>query len=52
MSNVGWLVVTSDETVTGEGTVQFTAASNPLATARTGLIAIGNQLFTVTQAGR
>jgi hypothetical protein len=51
MSNVGWLVVTSDPSTTGEGTVQFTAASNPLPTARTGLIAIGNQLFTVTQAG-
>ena len=52
MSNVGWLVVTSDESVTGEGVVQFTAANNPLTTARTGLIAIGNQLFTVTQAAK
>lgn len=51
-SNVGWLVVTSDPTMIGEGTVQFTAAANPVAAIRTGLIAIGNQLFTVTQSAR
>jgi hypothetical protein len=51
-SNVGWLTVMSDPTTTGEGTVQFTAAANPATTARTGLIAIGNQLFTVTQAAK
>ena len=51
VSNVGWLVVMSDPSTTGEGMVQFTAADNP-GTARTGLIAIGNQLFTVTQAAK
>jgi len=51
-SNVGWLVVMSDPSTTGEGTVQFTAAANPATVARTGLIAIGNQLFTVTQAAK
>jgi hypothetical protein len=51
-SNVGWLVVMSDPSSTGEGTVQFVANANPVTTTRTGLIAIGNQLFTVTQAGK
>lgn len=51
-SNVGWLVVMSDPTVTGEGTVEFTANANPTTVTRMGLIAIGNQLFTVTQAAR
>jgi len=48
-SNVGWLTVMSDPSTTGEGTVQFTVAANPLSMPRTGFIAIGNQLFTVTQ---
>jgi hypothetical protein len=50
-NNTDWLTVTAGATGTGPGTVQFNAVPNTSGAPRTGTIAIGNQTFTVTQAG-
>jgi hypothetical protein len=46
-----WLTITGPASGSGSGTVQFAVAANATGAARTGLITIGNQTFTVTQAG-
>lgn len=45
-----WVAVTSGNTGTGEGTVTWRVAANSDAKLRTGAIAIGNQLFNITQS--
>ena len=47
-SGASWITITSPANVTGEGTVQFTVASNA-GPARTGIITAGGQTFTVNQ---
>jgi hypothetical protein len=49
-SNAPWLIITSGETGTGNGTVGFSAAVNT-GVVRTGTLTIAGQTFTVTQAG-
>ncbi len=49
-SNVSWITVTNGNPGSGSGAVNFTVQSNNLPDAqRIGIIAIGNQTFTVTQ---
>jgi hypothetical protein len=50
-SNVSWLTVTSGGSGIGDGTVHFTAAANPGGIARTGVITVGAQNFTVSESG-
>jgi Putative binding domain, N-terminal/Viral BACON domain len=45
-----WLTITSGASGSGNGSVNFTAAANPDAQARTGTLTIGGQTFTVSQA--
>jgi hypothetical protein len=47
-SQVGWITVTSGTSGSGNGTVGMTIAANPGA-ARTGVVAIAGQTYTVTQ---
>ncbi len=49
-NNTSWLTVTSGATGSGNGSVAFSASSNPNTSARTGTLTIGGQTFTVTQA--
>jgi len=50
-SNVGWLAITAPPPGSGAGTVGFSAASNPSATARTGSLTIAGLTYAVTQSG-
>lgn len=49
-NNTSWLTVTSGNSGTGNGTVNYSYTTNG-STLRTGTITIANQTFTVTQAG-
>lgn len=49
-SNAGWITITSGGAGTGNGTVGFTVAANPVTTARSGTLTIAGQTFTVTQS--
>ena len=48
-SSASWVTI-SPSSGTGSGTVSFTAAANPAPSARTAILTIGGQTFTVTQA--
>ena len=50
-SLVPWITVTSGESGTGSGTVNFSVAANTAPTSRTGSLTIGGQTYAVTQAG-
>jgi hypothetical protein len=50
-SSTEWLVVTSGNRGTGNGTVAYSVARNSAAVARSAALAIGDQTFAVTQAG-
>ena len=50
-SNNEWIRVTSSNSGSGSGSVSYSVAANTKRTARTGTLAIGGWLFTVTQAG-
>ncbi len=50
-SNVTWLTITAGGTGTGNGTVSYSVTANDSTSPRTGIITIGGQSFTVTQAG-
>jgi YD repeat-containing protein len=50
-SNVSWLAVTSGASSTGNGNVGYSVAANPSTAARTGILTIGGQTFSVMQAG-
>ena len=49
-SSVGWITVTNGASGTGTGTVGYTVSANT-GSSRTGTISIGDQTFTVMQAG-
>jgi len=50
-SHVPWITITSGSSGNGNGTVNYSVASNPSTTPRTGTMTINGQTFTVTQAG-
>jgi len=54
VSGAAWIIVTSAPGGTGPGNVTFTVTdnTNPTATPRSGSMTIGNQVFTVNQAGQ
>jgi hypothetical protein len=47
----GWLTVTSGASGTGSGTVNYSVTANNVCGPRTGLVSIGDKIFTVQQAG-
>lgn len=49
-SNSDWITVTSGGSGTGNGTVNYSVATNPTSAVRTGSLIIGGYLFTITQA--
>lgn len=51
ISNATFITITSGASGTGNGTVNYSVASNPTSTSRTGTMTIAGQTFTVTQAG-
>lgn len=50
-SNAAWINVTSGSSGTGNGTVNYSVASNTSNNSRTGTVTIGGRTFSVTQAG-
>ena len=50
-SNDSWITITSGESGSGNGTVEYSVAANLGASSRTGTMTIAGQTFTVTQAG-
>jgi hypothetical protein len=51
VSNDGWILITSDSSGSGSGTISFTIRENLSTQTRTGTITIAGQIFTVLQAG-
>jgi len=51
VSNGSWLVITSNSSVTGNGTVNYSALSNSSTSMRTGTLTIAGQSVTITQNG-
>lgn len=51
ISNASWLVITSNSSVTGNGTVNYSASSNSSTSMRTGTLTVAGQSVTVTQDG-
>jgi len=49
-SNVGWIIITSGGSGSGNGAVSFSVAPNP-GGPRTGTLSVAGRTFTVTQAG-
>jgi hypothetical protein len=49
VSYANWIAIDQTSFVGGAGTVTFSVLSNPLPSARTGIIQIADQTFTVTQ---
>jgi hypothetical protein len=49
-SSAAWLSVTAGSSGSGNGTVNFSVAPSPLTNARVGVLTIGGQVATVTQA--
>ena len=49
--DVPWITLTSGVSGTGSGAVAYSVAANPYGAMRTGTITIGDQTFTITQAG-
>jgi hypothetical protein len=52
VSNVSWLVITSNSSWTGSGTVNYSVNANSSASSRTGTMTVAGQTFTVTQSVR
>jgi hypothetical protein len=50
-NNVDWITITSGISGLGDGTVSYTVTSNTAASARSGIMTIAGQTFTVNQAG-
>jgi len=50
-SSAGWITITSSGSMTGNGTVTYSAAQNTGASSRTGILTIAGKTFTLTQAG-
>jgi hypothetical protein len=51
VSNDAWLTVTSGASGSGNGTVNYSVATNPNSSQRVGTLTIAGQTFTVTQIG-
>jgi hypothetical protein len=51
VSNASWLLITSNSSVTGNGTVNYSASSNSSASMRTGTLTLAGQSVTITQNG-
>jgi predicted extracellular nuclease len=51
LSNDSWILITSENSGSGNGTVTFTIRENLSMVARTGTITIAGQTFTIMQAG-
>lgn len=51
VSNVSWLVITSNSSGVGSGTVNYSVNANPSTSSRTGTLTVAGQTFTVTQSG-
>lgn len=50
-SNATWITITTGNSGSGNGAVAYTVAANTGGAARSGTITVGDQTFTVTQAG-
>lgn len=51
-SNAGWITVTSGAPGTGNGTVQYSVAANPVVNvSRSGAVSVGGKTHTITQSG-
>ena len=48
-SNAAWITITSGSSYSGNGTVAFTVAANPAASARSGTLTVAGQTITVEQ---
>jgi len=48
-SNAPWVVITSNGSLTGGGTVNYAVSDNPSTATRTGTITVAEQTFTITQ---
>lgn len=51
MSQAAWLTITSGSQGSGNGSLAFTVAANPVTTSRTGTLLVAGVTVTVTQAG-
>jgi len=51
VSNASWITITSNNSVIGSGTVNYSVAANPTTTSRSGMMTIAGQTFTVNQDG-
>jgi hypothetical protein len=51
LSNASWLVITSNSSVTGNGTANYSALSNSSTSMRTGTLTVAGQSVTITQDG-
>jgi hypothetical protein len=49
--SVSWITITAGASGSGNGTISYTVAANPSTTGRTGTIAAGGQVVTITQPG-
>jgi hypothetical protein len=50
-SNASWIILTSNSSMTGSGTVNYSVSANSGTTSRTGTMSIAGKTFTVTQSG-
>lgn len=51
ISNDSWLFISSGNTGSGNGTVNFSVTASTATTSRVGTITVGGQIYTVTQSG-
>jgi len=51
-STVSWMSLVAGATGTGDGSITYTVASNPITASRTGTLIVGNQTITVAEAGQ
>jgi hypothetical protein len=51
VSNAAWVILSSNSSGSGNGSVTYSVASNPASSSRSGTLTIAGQTFTVNQAG-
>jgi hypothetical protein len=51
VSNASWIIITSNSSTIGSGTVNYSVSANSTTTSRSGTMTITGKVFTVTQAG-
>jgi Viral BACON domain/Fibronectin type III domain len=51
VSNASWITITSNNSVTGAGTLNYSVSANSGTASRTGTLTIAGRAFTVTQSG-